>query len=149
MDVNGFQLSPESPYRTPVETLSLLVEELEAYQPTLLRSRRALLAVNKMDTPSAADALPKLSAAVEELTRKARFSSRPAIYPISAQRGDGLGELALALRQAVDRARQRRLQQSAATGSAPKSVVDHLYAYDVETAKYFREQTRRAHERVW
>ncbi len=152
VDVNGFQLSPQSPFRTPAETLSLLVDELEAYQPTLLRSRRALLAANKID--AAADvphALQSLQAAVDRLAAAKRFAPLhvPRIYPISAMRGDGLSDLALALRRAVDDARNERIKQDETAGEGPKTVLDHLYSFDLETAKYFREQSKRAHERVW
>ena len=51
VDINGFQLSGRHVPRTPYETTELLVDELEMYSPGLAYQRKAVLVVNKMDTP--------------------------------------------------------------------------------------------------
>ena len=52
VDINGFQLSHEYPYRQPFETVALLNKELELYGKDIL-SKPTLLIVNKMDTEGA------------------------------------------------------------------------------------------------
>lgn len=53
-DVQGFQLSPNYPKRSCLETVLLLNKELELYDPELLE-KPAVLAVNKMDLDGATD----------------------------------------------------------------------------------------------
>ncbi|XP_056648289.1 GTP-binding protein 10 [Diorhabda sublineata] len=52
VDINGFQLSPQYPHRSCLETIMLLVKELEMYNDTLL-SKPAMMLINKMDTDGA------------------------------------------------------------------------------------------------
>ncbi|XP_063003569.1 GTP-binding protein 10 isoform X2 [Elgaria multicarinata webbii] len=59
VDVAGFQLSSETPFRTAFETIILLAKELELYKEDL-RTKPALLAVNKMDLPNAKEKLNEL-----------------------------------------------------------------------------------------
>ena len=47
IDVQGFQLNPQSVHRTAFETLVLLNKELELYNPDLL-SKPAICIVNKV-----------------------------------------------------------------------------------------------------
>ena len=53
VDINGFQLSRRCVPRTPYESIELLVKELEEYCPGLALQKKAVLAVNKLDTPEA------------------------------------------------------------------------------------------------
>lgn len=49
IDINGFQLKSTQPYRSPLETLILLLQELLFFQDVLLE-RPIYLVINKMDT---------------------------------------------------------------------------------------------------
>ncbi|KAF5282808.1 hypothetical protein FQR65_LT02805 [Abscondita terminalis] len=51
-DINGFQLSPQYPHRTCIDTIVLLNKELELYNPELLNKPK-LMVINKMDTEAA------------------------------------------------------------------------------------------------
>lgn len=53
VDIRGFKLSGRHPHLDPFESLKVLVEELELYCPGLAHARRAVLALNKMDSPEA------------------------------------------------------------------------------------------------
>uniref|UniRef100_A0A8C8STF3 GTP-binding protein 10 n=1 Tax=Pelusios castaneus TaxID=367368 RepID=A0A8C8STF3_9SAUR len=59
VDISGFQLSSKTPFRTAFETILLLTQELELYNKQL-RTKPALLAINKMDLPNAQDSLNEL-----------------------------------------------------------------------------------------
>lgn len=48
IDINGFQLKSDQPYRSPLETIILLLKELALYKEVIL-SRPFLLVFNKMD----------------------------------------------------------------------------------------------------
>jgi len=52
VDINGFQLKSTHPYRSPIETIILLLRELLLYQ-NLLLERPLLLVLNKMDSDRA------------------------------------------------------------------------------------------------
>ncbi|KAL2719031.1 LOW QUALITY PROTEIN: GTP-binding protein 10 isoform X2 [Vespula squamosa] len=52
VDIQGFQLSIHSPYRTFLETIILLNKEIELYKPDLLDTS-SMLIINKMDTDNA------------------------------------------------------------------------------------------------
>jgi len=65
VDVNGFQLSPDSPSRTAYQTVALLNRELELYNPDLL-SKPAVCLVNKMDSEGSEDKFRILKAALED-----------------------------------------------------------------------------------
>lgn len=54
VDMTGFQLSRRHQVLDPYAAIQVLVSELELYCPGLAHSRTAILALNKMDTPSAA-----------------------------------------------------------------------------------------------
>lgn len=66
IDINGFRLSPQYPHRTPLETLSLLIRELELYGKDIL-SKPALLVVNKMDLDGTANKWSQLQEALSDL----------------------------------------------------------------------------------
>lgn len=53
VDITGFQLSSRHPVLDPYTAIQVLVKELELYCPGLAHSRKAVLVVNKMDTPQA------------------------------------------------------------------------------------------------
>jgi len=59
IDVQGFQLNPNSQRRTPFETVTLLNRELELYRSDLVE-KPALCLVNKMDTEGAEEKLEEL-----------------------------------------------------------------------------------------
>ena len=74
--------------RDPEWDHGVIVEELRAHDAALLEKPR-IVAFNKLDLPAALDAWPTF--------RSARRRDRIATVAISADRGDGLGELRLAL----------------------------------------------------
>ena len=56
VDICGFQLSPEYPFRSAFEAIVLLNKELELYNSDLLK-KPSLLLINKMDMPQASEKL--------------------------------------------------------------------------------------------
>ncbi|EDV26228.1 uncharacterized protein TRIADDRAFT_54006 [Trichoplax adhaerens] len=48
IDINGFQLSEKFSFRTPLETISLLAQELKSYSHELLK-RPSIIAINKVE----------------------------------------------------------------------------------------------------
>lgn len=54
VDINGFQLSPQHPHRSCLETIMLLTKELELYNEDLL-NKPSMLLINKMDSEGADD----------------------------------------------------------------------------------------------
>ncbi|KAB7500369.1 GTP-binding protein 10 [Armadillidium nasatum] len=59
VDVEGFQLGPTYPRRSPIETVILLNKELELYQPELIEKPAALV-FNKMDKINSKEELDAL-----------------------------------------------------------------------------------------
>ena len=53
VDIRGSQLSSRHPHMDPFESLQVLVEELELYCSGLAHTRKAVLVLNKMDSPEA------------------------------------------------------------------------------------------------
>ncbi|KAK6490781.1 GTP-binding protein 10 isoform X1 [Huso huso] len=111
VDVNGFQLSYKTPFRTAFEAVQLLTKELELYKEELM-SKPALLAVNKMDLP---DAEEKLKELVEQLQHPQDFVHLfpegvvprctlhfNHIVPVSASSGYGIQELKKCIRNSLD-----------------------------------------------
>lgn len=66
VDITGFQLSRRHPVLDPYSTIQVLAEELELYCPGLAHSRKAILALNKMDTPQANERLSLLLQQLQE-----------------------------------------------------------------------------------
>ena len=64
VDINGFQLKEDQPYRSPFDTVVLLLKELALYKDILLQ-RPFFLLLNKMDAKSAEEKRFKL---FDELT---------------------------------------------------------------------------------
>lgn len=52
VDIDGFQLSPQHTFRSCLDTIILLMKELELYDENLLK-KPSMLLVNKMDTTEA------------------------------------------------------------------------------------------------
>ncbi|XP_076361091.1 GTP-binding protein 10 [Tachypleus tridentatus] len=59
VDIGGFRLKPHSPFRSALETIFLLNQELELYKEDLLL-KPAILAITKMDTKDAENKFQKL-----------------------------------------------------------------------------------------
>ena len=158
VDLGGFQLRADAPRRSAADAFTQLTIELDAYSPALLRSRRMLVAANKCDLPGAADMLPELRERVRQVAKQNKWRRVPQVLPISAAQGDGLGELALTLREQVD---QAAAEAKAALESTEdwealedlnlrhRSLEDYLHSQDADTVKFFREQASKAHDRVW
>lgn len=120
VDVSGFQLSSTTPFRTAFETVVLLAKELELYKEEL-RTKSALLAVNKMDLP---DAQEKFNYLMEQLHNPQDYMhSLPKeiipelaigfkeIIPISAHTGEGTKELIMCLRKALDEEAEKKIEE--------------------------------------
>uniref|UniRef100_A0A670J683 GTP-binding protein 10 n=1 Tax=Podarcis muralis TaxID=64176 RepID=A0A670J683_PODMU len=119
VDVAGFQLSPTSPFRTAFETVILLAKELELYKEEL-RTKSALLAVNKMDLPNARE---KLNEFMEQLQSPQDYMHTlpknmipevivnfKEIIPISAHSGEGIEELIMCLRKVLDEESEKKIE---------------------------------------
>ncbi|XP_042332743.1 GTP-binding protein 10 isoform X2 [Sceloporus undulatus] len=119
VDVSGFQLSSLSPFRTAFETIMLLAKELELYKEEL-RTKPALLAINKMDLPSAKE---KLNELMEQLQSPEDYMhSLPVkmipdviikfkeIIPISTHSGEGIEELIECLRKILDEEAEKKIE---------------------------------------
>lgn len=68
IDINGFQLSRRHAVRDAYSSLQLLVEELEKYCPGLAHQRKAVLVLNKMDSPLAVEKAVMFQAALATLS---------------------------------------------------------------------------------
>ncbi|KAJ3655354.1 hypothetical protein Zmor_014488 [Zophobas morio] len=66
VDINGFQLSPQYPHRSCVETILLLNKELELYNKELLE-KPSMLLINKMDTQSSEEKYKDIKDALHNL----------------------------------------------------------------------------------
>ncbi|KAG6461040.1 GTP-binding protein 10 homolog [Manduca sexta] len=78
-DVKGFQLNPKYPKRSCLETVLLLNQELELYNPELLE-KPAVLAVNKMDLEGAEQTFNEIKEAyrnIEHILHKIPEEIRP------------------------------------------------------------------------
>ncbi|XP_061442180.1 GTP-binding protein 10 [Rhineura floridana] len=119
VDVSGFQLSSTTPFRTAFETVVLLAKELELYKEEL-RTKPALLAVNKMDLPSAQEKLNEFMEQLQSpqdymhtLSKKmipqitVKFKE---IIPISAHTGEGIEELIMCLRKVLDEEAEKKIE---------------------------------------
>ena len=95
VDVQGFQLNPNSPKRSAFETIALLNRELELYKSDLL-DKPAVCLINKMDTDGAKEELNRLEeqllagyeSAIEGLPEEIRPQVRVSfdeVIPMSAK----------------------------------------------------------------
>uniref|UniRef100_A0A671WX69 GTP-binding protein 10 n=1 Tax=Sparus aurata TaxID=8175 RepID=A0A671WX69_SPAAU len=111
VDVCGFQLANNTPFRSAFEAVQLLTKELELYKEELVL-KPALLVVNKMDLP---DAEGKLEELKEQLQNPDEFSDLlpddmiPKNYlnfrhvvPVSASTGFGIEHLKSCIRESLD-----------------------------------------------
>ncbi|XP_074842356.1 GTP-binding protein 10 isoform X2 [Carettochelys insculpta] len=111
VDICGFQLSPKTQFRTAFETILLLTQELELYKEEL-RTKPALLAINKMDLPDAQDSLNELVKQLQNpqdslhLVEKEMIPQNTInfkeIIPVSAHTGQGIEELKMSIRKSLD-----------------------------------------------
>lgn len=94
VDVTGFQLNLQHPKRSALETIMLLLKELELYNPSYLDKPMALI-VNKMDQPGSEEVLSEIKsklANIEEFSENLpenmkceRLIQFEDIIPISAK----------------------------------------------------------------
>ncbi|XP_053122111.1 GTP-binding protein 10 isoform X3 [Hemicordylus capensis] len=121
VDVSGFQLSSNTPFRTAFETIVLLAKELELYKEEF-RTKPALLAINKMDLPNAEEKLNELKEKLQspedymhllpkEMIPEATVKFRE-IIPISAHTGEGTEELIMCLRNVLDEDAEKKIENS-------------------------------------
>ncbi|KAL6489360.1 hypothetical protein MHYP_G00031010 [Metynnis hypsauchen] len=111
VDVCGFQLANNTPFRSAFEAVQLLTKELELYKEELL-AKPAILVVNKMDLPEAEEKLRKLEAQLEnqeELSQLLPEDMIPSTFlhfkhtvPVSALTGLGLPRLKALIRQSLE-----------------------------------------------
>ncbi|VVC98599.1 GTP-binding protein 10 homolog [Leptidea sinapis] len=112
-DVQGFQLGPNYPRRTCLETVLLLNKELELYDPLLLE-KPAILAINKLDTQGASTIFNDVVKSLKNIHNVRGNSSIPQdiipeniisfqdVIGISALNGDGIETLKNLLRKRLD-----------------------------------------------
>ena len=74
LDVGGFQLSPRDPFRTAFESLGALVDEMSQYRAAML-DKPSVIAVNKMDTEGAVEALEQLQTQLASAPARAAHGS--------------------------------------------------------------------------
>ncbi|XP_067305785.1 GTP-binding protein 10 [Pseudorasbora parva] len=110
VDVCGFQLASNTPFRSAFETVLLLTKELELYKEELL-DKPAILVINKMDLPEAQGRLQELEAHLENQEESSHtfpedispktFMRFMHIVPVSATTGLGLPLLKSLIRQSL------------------------------------------------
>uniref|UniRef100_A0A9J8ATV3 GTP-binding protein 10 n=1 Tax=Cyprinus carpio carpio TaxID=630221 RepID=A0A9J8ATV3_CYPCA len=111
VDICGFQLSSNTPFRSAFETVLLLNKELELYKEELL-GKPAILVINKMDLPEAQGLLRELEAHLENQEESSRLFPEDVIpkrlmcfthvVPVSATTGLGLPLLKSLIRQSLE-----------------------------------------------
>lgn len=111
VDVSGFQLASKTPFRSAFEAVQLLTKELELYKEELV-SKPALLVVNKMDLPDAAEKLEELkiqlqnpegfSNLLDDDMIPNEYINFKCIVPVSALTGFGVEHLKNCIRRSLD-----------------------------------------------
>jgi Obg family GTPase CgtA len=71
VDINGFQLSPQYPHRSCLETILLLNKELELYNKDLLE-KPSMLLINKMDTENAQQKYVEIKDSLQNISEIAK-----------------------------------------------------------------------------
>lgn len=69
VDINGFQLSPHHTHRSCLDTIILLMKELELYNEDLMK-KPAMLLINKMDTEEAVKKYEEISTQLKHISGK-------------------------------------------------------------------------------
>ncbi|XP_061676642.1 GTP-binding protein 10 [Syngnathoides biaculeatus] len=111
VDVCGFQLGSQTPFRSAFEAVQLLTKELELYKEELV-SKPALLVVNKMDLPNADHKLRQLQRQIlnpeefcqtlpENMTPKSHMAFRN-VVPVSTVTGLGVDRLKEFIRESIE-----------------------------------------------
>lgn len=111
VDIRGFQLASKTPFRSAFEAVQLLTKELELYKEELV-SKPALLVVNKMDLPDAAEKLAELeiqlqnpggfSSLLDDDMIPNQYINFKYIVPVSALTGYGVEHLKSCIRKSLD-----------------------------------------------
>ncbi|XP_059363762.1 GTP-binding protein 10-like [Carassius carassius] len=111
VDICGFQLASNTPFRSAFETVLLLNKELELYKEELL-GKPAILVINKMDLPEAQGLLRELEAHLENQEESNHRFPEDVIpkslmcfkhvVPVSATTGLGLPLLKSLIRQSLE-----------------------------------------------
>ncbi|XP_045470593.1 GTP-binding protein 10 [Harmonia axyridis] len=68
VDIHGFQLGPQYPFRTCLDTVLLLNKELELYKPELI-DKPSLIIINKMDVEGAEEKYNQIKEDLKNLSR--------------------------------------------------------------------------------
>ncbi|XP_061145719.1 GTP-binding protein 10 isoform X1 [Syngnathus typhle] len=111
VDVCGFQLASQTPFRSAFEAVQLLTKELELYKEEFV-SKPALLVVNKMDLPHAERKLEELKEQLanpeefcqslpDDMIPKSLMAFRH-VVPISAATGFGVDRLKDFIRESLE-----------------------------------------------
>lgn len=69
VDINGFQMSPHHSHRSCMDTIVLLMKELELYNEDLM-SKPSMLLINKMDTEEAVQKYDEISDKLKNIPGK-------------------------------------------------------------------------------
>uniref|UniRef100_A0A671LTN4 GTP-binding protein 10 n=1 Tax=Sinocyclocheilus anshuiensis TaxID=1608454 RepID=A0A671LTN4_9TELE len=111
VDICGFQLASNTPFRSAFETVLLLNKELELYNEELL-GKPAILVINKMDLPEAQGRLRELETHLENQEESSHLFPEDVIpkslmrfthvVPVSATTGLGLPLLKSLIRQSLE-----------------------------------------------
>lgn len=133
LDVQGFQLSPQSPYRSAAESFDLLLRELDLYQQNVIVSKPTVVAVNKMDTDGAMEKFHGFNQELPAVLEKHGVDLPTEPIPISVANTEGLDTLRNVLRDVT------RAQQS---GTAQESFEEALFAPDEQSVAFFRQQIK-------
>eukprot|EP00041_Stephanoeca_diplocostata_P030727 m.937051 g.937051 ORF g.937051 m.937051 type:complete len:413 (-) comp23813_c1_seq2:311-1549(-) len=107
VDINGFQLSQDSPHLSAKKAFELLCKELELYQPGLVK-RPSLLVVNKLDVRGSRAAYDQFRNELRELLKEQAMPELQTVLPISVQDRYGIKELKIVLRDVLEKERQKK-----------------------------------------
>ena len=100
--------------RNPIEDYEQLNEELELYNPRLVRMPQ-LIALNKVDLPNAQISVPQIK----------EFFGKRRIFSISALTGEGVDALMRAAYGRLQRIHER-IRERQESGGAPESMITTL-----------------------
>ncbi|XP_062601726.1 GTP-binding protein 10-like [Saccostrea cucullata] len=112
VDINGFQLNPNFPFRDPIETILILNREVELFKHHLVE-KPAVLALNKIDCDTDGAIVEDIKERVKSLPENIsnfpkelqpdRLIKFEDIFTISTKEGTNIIETKLKLRQILDR----------------------------------------------